>query len=115
MYRYRKTIAAFMAVALVAFAAQVTLAVGFGHGHGSRCSQCGCEAECQKVCKKVCTTKTVTMTCWDVKCKDICLAGKLDRCDCDRCTCGPEAPCGEVRTKKVLMKKMTRVYVKEHF
>ena len=112
MNRYQKLIAVVVAVTLVGLVGQTVSALDLGCLFGcSQCSQCGCEAECQKVCKKVCTTKIVKVTCWDVQCKDVCLAGKLDRSDCNTCTCGPEAPCGEVRTKKVLVKKTIEIEV----
>lgn len=79
---------------------------------------CGCEVGCceetccaGKICQKVCATKKIKVVCWGCRCHDICLASRLDFQGCPECTCGPESPCAEVRTKKILTFKVTEIEV----
>lgn len=77
----------------------------------------GCEAACctKKVCVPETTTKKITKTVYGSKCKDFCLKGcvfnfpRLFHRSCDACgnstPCASCDKCGQVRTKRVLLKK----------
>jgi len=103
----------------------------FAIGH-TCCGHCGCESECRKVCRLVCEEKNVEVICWGCQCEDFCLPGpgtpQCQQCemvcaDCNEanaaCDCTkPHAEpkrfvwtrwipsCGELHTKKKLMKKV---------
>jgi hypothetical protein len=84
--------ACLVALTLIATAVRST-------GSEECCSYCGCHNRLKKVCRLVCDTKKVTETHYDVKCEDICIHGRSQKCGCE---CIPT--CKKVKTVKKLMK-----------
>lgn len=85
--------------------------------NGLRCERCGCDSSCQKVCRLVCEMKETTKVTYCCKCEDFCVPGPSVRCKPD-CNCGQcescqkynwQPTCADVRTKKVLDKKVEKV------
>jgi hypothetical protein len=82
---------------------------------GDCCDSCGCDSRCSKVCRPVPSTKTVTKTEYSCECEDFCVPGRSLRTVCHD-ECGKKKivytpTCGEVRTRKKLVKKETSTTV----
>jgi hypothetical protein len=78
-------------------------------GTAAKCARCGRECPCHKVCRLVCDVKKVEVTCFEVQCEDFCaplprLCGHGCCSDCGHGACNPPK-CGNVRTKKTLVKR----------
>ncbi len=63
------------------------------------CDHCGCCDQVRKVCRVVCVMEEVKTVAYDCVCEDFCIPGPSHRCGCrEICTCG------EVRTRRKLVK-----------
>lgn len=68
-------------------------------GHGRGCDHCGGCQQVEKVCRVECGKKTITETKYKMECEDFCIPGPSEKCDCAWIP-----GCGEVRTKRKLIK-----------
>lgn len=77
------------------------------------CDHCGCQSSCDKVCRPVCEIKKVPKVTYDCECEDFCVPGKschsvvCDDCGNKKHVYTPQ--CGEVRTRKKLVKNETTI------
>jgi hypothetical protein len=63
------------------------------------CGGCGCCEHVRKVCRMVCVTEEVKEIKYGCACEDFCIPGPSKKCGCQ------EIPvCGEVRTRRKLVK-----------
>jgi hypothetical protein len=126
MQRSRKNLLAVVLTTSLVVVNVAATCLAVGH---KCCGHCGCEAECRKVCQLVCEEKKVEVICWGCQCEDFCLPGPgtpgcthceqvcadcNGPCDCTKPHAEPKRflwtswlpSCGELHTKKKLMKKV---------